>query len=71
MQHKNVPSAVVYMLLIPISLPGTDMNGGAWLCYEVKCLPPNSDHAHNKHNSTLIRKFQSSTVYHSLMMDPM
>jgi len=39
MQHKNVPSTVVYMLLIPISLPGINVSGGMWLCYEVKCLP--------------------------------
>jgi hypothetical protein len=39
MQHKNIPSTVVYMLLIPISIPGTDVNGGMWLCYEVNCMP--------------------------------
>ena len=33
-------------------------------------MPPNTDHAHNKHMNHYMQ-FQSSTGYHSLMMDPM
>ena len=39
MQHKDAPSTVVYIHLIPISIPGTDVIGGTWLCCEVKSLP--------------------------------